>query len=625
MIVHEMKTNYSVRAAVLPVAFLFLGLVGAQDGPESVAKGSKEFRKSVLVSGLAGPWELTWGPDNMLWVTERTGKRITRIDPTSGKRSVAITIDEVSAPGGQDGLLGMALHPELLKDTGNNYVYAAYTYVDRSKGANPFFPDAKSPYRYLYGKIVRLTYDRTTGTLSKPVELITGLPVGNDHVSGRLKFGPDRKLYFTIGDGGHNQLGNFCLPIEAQRLPTADEVSRKVYAGYMGKSLRLNLDGSIPGDNPKLAGVVSHVYTYGHRNMQGLDFGPDGTLYASEQGPKTDDEVNILKAGSNYGWPNVAGMKDDKAYEYARWSDASTPCSQLTFSDLAIHPSVRRAPESAFKEPFVEPIATMFTVPSGYNFHDPACKGVDFICWPTVGASSIEYYASQGKGIPGWDKVLLVTTLKRGSLYVLPLTADGKAAAGRFSRYFQSENRYRDTAVSPDGRTIYIASDPGGLAEALSGGSTGRVQNPGAILAFTYVGEGGAAPAVTSSGGATTTTAAARPVGGVSGAAPQFTAEQAAAGKTAFNANCAVCHGNTMTNGTFAPPLAGEYFRSKWVGQTVRAFYDHSKTMPPAAPGSLEDGTYASIVAYVLEVNGFKAGTVKLPTDGDALDKVRIP
>ncbi len=209
-------------------------------------------------------------------------------------------------------------------------------------------------------------------------------------------------------------------------MPTQEEINRKAYAAYVGKSLRLNLDGSIPGDNPRLAGVVSHVYTYGHRNMQGIDFGPDGTLYASEQGPKTDDEINILKAGSNYGWPHVAGFQDDKAYEYARWAEARTPCAQLNFSDLAIDPSVPREPESAFKEPFVEPIATMFTVPTGYNFHDPVCKGVDFICWPTVGASSIEYYASKGKGIPGWNKVLLVTTLKRGSLYVVPLTAGGK-------------------------------------------------------------------------------------------------------------------------------------------------------------------------------------------------------
>ena len=132
--------------------------------------------------------------------------------------------------------------------------------------------------------------------------------------------------------------------------------------------------------------------------MQGLDFAPDGTLYASEQGPKTDDEVNILKPGANYGWPHVAGVRDGKAYEYARWADSTTPCSELSFSDLAIPPSVPREPESAFTKPFVEPIATMFTVPSDYNFHDPACKGVDFICWPTVGASSIEYYSSQAQG-----------------------------------------------------------------------------------------------------------------------------------------------------------------------------------------------------------------------------------
>jgi PQQ-dependent dehydrogenase (s-GDH family) len=624
-----MSINSSARVAILPIAGLVCGLILAQDGPESVMRGTKEFRKSVLASGLAGPWELTWGPDNMLWVTERTGKRITRIDPVSGQRTVAITIDEVSAPGGQDGLLGMALHPDLLKDTGNDYVYAAYTYVDQRKGVSHAVANASGAYRYLYGKIVRLTYNRADGTLSKPIDLITGLPVGNDHVSGRLKIGPDRKLYFTVGDEGHNQLGNFCLPIEAQRLPTQNEIDRKEYAAYVGKSLRLNLDGSIPNDNPRLAGVVSHVYTYGHRNMQGIDFGPDGTLYASEQGPKTDDEINILTAGSNYGWPHVAGLKDDKAYEYARWADATTPCAQLSFSDLSIDSSVPREAESAFKKPFVEPIATMFTVPTGYNFHDPACKGVDFICWPTVGASSIEYYESKGKGIPGWNKVLLVTTLKRGSLYVVPLAASGKATDGHMWRYFQSENRYRDTAVSPDGRTIYIATDPGGLAEALSGGSTGTMENPGAILAFTYVGEGAAAPAGEPQrvSKANQTNVGAQPAmtGGTSAGVPlQFTAEQAAKGKTAYNSNCAVCHGNTMTNGTFGPPLAGEYFRNKWLGMTVRRFYDHAKTMPPSAPASLQDDAYADIVAYILEVNGFKAAGIELPAGGQALDKMTI-
>ena len=77
-----------------------------------------------------------------------------------------------------------------------------------------------------------------------------------------------------------------------------------------------------------------------------------------------------------------------------------------------------------------------------------------------MGASSVEYYGEKSNGIPGWEHVLFVATLKRGSLYVLPLKANRKEASGAFRRYFQSENRYRDTAVSPDGKTIYIATDP---------------------------------------------------------------------------------------------------------------------------------------------------------------------
>ncbi len=612
--------DYRLGAALF-ASVVFFGAISAQDGPESVTQGTKQFNKKVLVSDLAGPWELTWGPDNMLWVTERTGKRVTRVDPASGERTVAVTIDEVSAPGGQDGLLGMALHPELLKGTGNDYVYVAYTYIDKNKGPDPTVTDPKDPYRYLYGKIVRFTYNATDRTLSRPIDIVTGLPTGDDHVGGRLKFGPDKKLYFTIGDQGHNQFGNFCLPIESQRLPTQKEIKERDYAAYVGKSLRLNLDGSVPADNPKLNGVTSHVFTYGHRNPQGLDFGPDGTLYSAEHGPKTDDEINILTRGGNYGWPHVAGFKDNKAYVYARWGESSKPCSQLKYDDLAIPPSVPQEPESAFKEPFVNPLATMFTVPTGHNFQDPACKGVDFICWPTVGVSDIEFYESKGKGIPGWDKVLLVTTLKRGSLYVLPLSSDGKTAAGHFSRYFQSENRFRDTAVSPDGKTIYIATDPGGLAGAADAGTTTKMENPGAIVAFTYIGESTAPPPLVS--GVKQQKEDTNPAPIVDGVPPKFTAAQAASGKTAYNTTCAVCHGSTMTNGAYGTPLAGEYFKTKWSHRSARAFYDRARTtMPPSAPGSLSADAYASIVAYILEINGFQAGSTPLPAGGDALDKM---
>lgn len=594
----------------------------AQDSPDSALRGAKIFEQREVVRGLENPWEVTWGPDGFLWVTERSGKRVTRIHPETGEKKVAATIDEVSAPGGQDGLLGMALHPDLLKGKDSDYVYVAYTYVDREKGPDPSVPDEANPYRYLYGKIVRFTYDQESERLTNPVELIRGLPAGNDHNGGRLKIGPDERLYFTIGDMGNNQLGNFCLAVEAQRLPTQQEIRRQDYAAYVGKSLRLNLDGSAPRSNPKLEGVRSHVYTYGHRNIQGIDFGPEGTLYAAEHGPKTDDEINILEKGWNYGWPHVAGLQDNKAYEYARWAEASTACDQLGFSDLAIHPSVPREPESAFQEPFKEPIATLFTVESDYDFADPACGGVHYICWPTIGISGVERYQSSGPGIPGWQDVLLVTALKRGSLYTVPLTPDGQESKGRITRYFQSENRFRDTAVSPDGMTVYVAMDAGGLAEAISGGVTRRMQNPGAIVAFTYQREadGPIEPVAP-----TTTLTQAAPSSGQPGSAaaqgppPRFTAEQAAEGKTAYNAHCAVCHGNTLQNGTFGTPLAGEYFDGKWNGQTVKAFLAHSKTMPPADPGSLPDDVYANILAYVFAVNGFDPGEQALPSKAEEL------
>ncbi len=603
-----------MRISLLSLPLVFAGaLIFAQNGPETSILGAVPFQKRVVVSGLAGPWEITWGPDSKLWVTERTGKRITRVDPVSGERQVLVTIDDVSAPGGQDGLLGMALHPQLLKGTGNDFVYVFYTYVDRARGADPSVADPTSPYRYLYGKVVRFTYDAAAGKLGAAQVVLAGLPAGNDHVAGRVKIGPDRKLYLTLGDQGNNQLGNFCLPAEAQRIPTAKEVAAKDFVAYVGKSLRMNLDGSVPKDNPKIDGVVSHVFTYGHRNPQGLDFGPDGTLYSSEQGPKSDDEVNILRPGGNYGWPNVAGLRDNKAYQYARWAEAKTPCSQLKFSDLEIHPSVPRTDEKAFAKPMVDPLATLFTVPTGFNFHDPACKGIDYICWPTVAVSSVEHFQSKELG-----RVLLVPALKRGSLYVVPLTADGKRASGYISRYFQSENRYRDTAVSPDGKTIFIATDPGGLAEGADGGVVRTMLDSGAILAFTV--GGGSVVSETRRVGET---AVVREVmqGGVP---PQFTAAQVAAGKTAYNSNCAVCHGSTLTNGTFGTPLGGEYFVKMWRGRSVGALLEKSvKTMPPAAPGSLKPGVYADLVAYVLEMNGAKAGSVAL--GAGAAGGMRIP
>jgi PQQ-dependent dehydrogenase (s-GDH family) len=595
----------------------------AQNAPDSYVTGAKQFTQSVVAQGLDNPWEITLGPDGMLWTTERTGKRISRIDPATGEQTVAITIDEISAPGGQDGLMGLALHPELGKGTGNDYVYTAYTYVDAEKGPDPQVPDAASPYHELYTKIVRLTYNEADGTLGDSQDLITGLPASNDHNSGRLKFGPDNTLYYTLGDQGNNQGANVCLAIEAQRLPTADEVAAEDYVAYVGKSLRLNLDGSIPDDNPELDGVRSHVYTYGHRNMQGIDFGPDGTLYATEHGPKTDDEVNILVNGGNYGWPNVAGFIDEMAYEHANWElAANPPCEETTFSEYAIPENVPHESEKAFTEPMQDPIATMFTVPSDWNFVVPDCKGTDFICWPTVGITSVEYYEGGDDRIPGWGKVLLAPTLKRGSIYILPLDESGQAVDGQIERYFQSANRYRDVAVSEDGKTIYVATDATGLAENPEGGTTSTLANPGEILAFTYEGEGDpstVAPADEQSLRGQNLDDAADTKAGTSGTAavaaddlPSFTSAQVDAGKTAYNASCSVCHGDTLINNTYGPPLAGPFFQENWNGQPVADLVAKVHTMPPSAPDSLPDDVYAAVAAYILSVNGLPGGEEEL-------------
>jgi PQQ-dependent dehydrogenase (s-GDH family) len=433
------------------------------------------FTERVVARGLANPWEMTYGPDGYLWVTQKTSGEITRVNPSDGTQHTLLKIPDVKANRGtQDGLLGMALHPELGHGDTDQYVYVAYSYD----------ADASPSGLQLRMKIRRYRYARDTDTLVAPRDLVSGLPASTDHNSGRLLVGPDRKLYYTIGDQGNNQLGRFCTPIQAQRLPTSEEVRSKDWVAYQGKVLRMNLDGSIPDDNPRLRGVRSHIWTLGHRNAQGIAFGPSGLLYSSEQGPKTDDEVNILRSGGNYGWPRVVGYRDDKAYVYADWS--STPrCSSLTYSDFEIPGSVPTRREDSFTtERFVPPIATLYTVGNDYNFRQDKCADSKtyFICWPTVAPASIDVYTSGA--IPGWKGSLLLPGLKSGSVFRLKLSSGGRKVVGQPEELWRSVNRYRDVAISPDGRTIYIATDAAGVARGQDGRPTSRLDDPASILAF---------------------------------------------------------------------------------------------------------------------------------------------
>jgi PQQ-dependent dehydrogenase (s-GDH family) len=431
---------------------------------------ASNFTRTTLSPTFSYPYALIYGPDDYLWLTERGGKKINRVKKDG--TAVDLLLDMTSsvyygAIGAQDGLLGLALHPNLGKGTGEDYVYVAYTYGTNSTDESL--------------RIVRYTYSitGTDGSLASPLVLIEGLSASNDHNSGKLAFGPDNKLYYTIGDQGVNQFANKCEVNHSQDIPTQAMLDVKNYNYYEGKTLRINLDGSIPADNPVINGVKSHIFTYGHRNAQGLVFGKNGKLYSSEHGPKSDDEINILKSGDNYGWPYISGYKDDKNYEFCNWSTA-TNCSSLSFSDYVCGTGATSLTESSWAGTFTPPITTLFTIDAGYNFTG------GWLTWPTIGPSSAKIYEGFNSQIPGWDNSIFMTTLKKGRVYRQKLSADGNSTVGNPEELFYTQNRYRDIAFDPDGKTIYIITDSGGTTSGPSGSSSLTVTDFGKILKFTY-------------------------------------------------------------------------------------------------------------------------------------------
>jgi PQQ-dependent dehydrogenase (s-GDH family) len=439
-------------------------LVGtALQDPTLVTNPPEHFSMRVVASGLEGPWELTWGPDGQLWATERKGRRVIRINPADGTRSTLLTVHEVHQSVQQDGLLGMAFHPDFLR--GSDDLFLAFTY-----------DDAPGPTLARRLAIRKYHYSQATRTLGNPEDVITGLPTHDDHVGGRLAIGPDRKLYLTIGDQGSNFGANRCNANHAQDLPTSAQVRAKDWSNYQGKILRINLDGSIPADNPEINGVRSHIFSYGHRNPLGLVFGPNGFLYESEHGPSTDDEVNLIESGRNYGWPNVAGYRDDKSYVYANWSASKGPACRDLPPGNAIPASVPTQNESAWNDArFAPPLRTFFTVETGYDI-----RGIGSA---TIAPGGIDVYTSSV--IPGWHNSLLALSLIRGAVYRLKLSDDGRSVVGAPTEMFPTANRYRDVALNPDGRTIYLATDPEGPSRDPSGAQR-TLANPGSILEFTY-------------------------------------------------------------------------------------------------------------------------------------------
>jgi glucose/arabinose dehydrogenase len=311
----------------------------------------------VITEGLNQPWELVWGSDSKLWMTERGGK-ISRVDTATGSVTLVSTIADVKSIG-EGGLLGMALHPNF---STTPHVFVAYNY------------DKNGQYTE---KIVRFTYNGTS--IVNPVILLDNISASNIHNGCRLVISSDLKLFITTGDA-------------------ANQPSSQNLASLNGKVLRINLDGTIPSDNPNPS---SAVWCSGLRNSQGLVFA-NGKLYASEHGPTIDDEINVIQKARNYGWPTVNGFCNEGAEQ--------TFC---TANNVA------------------EPI---------------------YAWTPTIAVCGLDYYNSNS--IPQWKNSLLLATLKDNTLYQLTLNTNGDKVEKVTEFYRGQYGRLRDVCVTPDGKVF---------------------------------------------------------------------------------------------------------------------------------------------------------------------------
>lgn len=247
----------------------------ASEAVPFIESTSDTFRLEVLAEGLESPWAIVPVSGERLYITERPGRlRVVEKgrllpNPVPGVPPVAYE--------GQGGLLDVALHPDY---AANHLIYLAYTIANEN------------------GLMTRVTrFEETPQGLTAPQVIFPGVPGSPKakHFGCRIRFGVDRKLYITLGERGEGQRAQDLLDLN-------------------GKTLRLNDDGSVPNDNPFVGkvGASPEIFSYGHRNSQGMAIHPrSGLIFQSEHGPSWDDapgggdEVNLIIAGANYGWPLV--------------------------------------------------------------------------------------------------------------------------------------------------------------------------------------------------------------------------------------------------------------------------------------------------------------------------------
>jgi len=234
---------------------------------------------SVVAEELEIPWDIAFLPEGGMLVTERTGHLIAIAKDGA---QTEIPIDGV-ARGGEGGLLGIVLHPEFAR---NHFLY--------------LYMGVKSAANQTQNRVIRYTYEG--GVLTQNKVIITGIPGAIYHDGGRMEFGPDSLLYITTGDA--------TTPTLAQ-----DKAS------LAGKILRLHDDGDVPVGNP----FGTAVYSWGHRNPQGLAWDAADRLWESEHGPTGElsacchDELNLIKPGSNYGWPTIIGDQTKVGLQAPAW------------------------------------------------------------------------------------------------------------------------------------------------------------------------------------------------------------------------------------------------------------------------------------------------------------------
>jgi glucose/arabinose dehydrogenase len=260
--------------------------IGVPSGaPTGVRLGTPE----VITTGLEAPWGLAFLPDGSSLVSERDSARIVRVGPRGGAATEVAKLDDVDASG-EGGLLGIAVSPDFARD---QTVFAYFTAGSENRIVR--FPLADP---------------------NRQQVLVRGIPVSGIHNGGRLVFGPDGYLYATTGDA-------------SQRGRSQDTSS------LGGKILRLTADGRPAPGNPFPA---SPVWSFGHRNVQGLAFDDNRRLFASEFGQNTYDEINLIEPGQNYGWPTVEGGGGAPRFRdpLLTWTTAEASPSGMAYADGAL-------------------------------------------------------------------------------------------------------------------------------------------------------------------------------------------------------------------------------------------------------------------------------------------------